>query len=33
MTDDIQNLLPDMERLDALMPQMLALMPRHDRRP
>ena len=27
MTDDIQNLLPDLDRLDALMPQMLALMP------
>ena len=27
MTDDIQNLLPDMEQLDQLMPQMVALMP------
>ena len=31
MTDDIQELLPDMERLDTLMPQMVALMPEHDR--
>ena len=31
MTDDIQNLMPDMERLDTLMPQMVALMPQHDR--
>ncbi|MFO7162979.1 MAG: RND family transporter [Mycolicibacterium hassiacum] len=27
MTDNIQDLLPEMEKLDALMPQMLALMP------
>jgi putative drug exporter of the RND superfamily len=27
MTDDIQELLPDLERLDTLMPQMVALMP------
>jgi RND superfamily putative drug exporter len=27
MTDDIQQLMPDMERLDTLMPQMVALMP------
>ena len=27
MTDAIQSLLPDMDRLDALLPQMLALMP------
>jgi putative drug exporter of the RND superfamily len=27
MTDDIQQLMPDMERLDSLMPQMVALMP------
>ncbi|MEZ0054400.1 RND superfamily putative drug exporter [Mycobacterium sp. MAA66] len=27
MTDDIQNLMPDMLRLDKLMPQMVALMP------
>ena len=31
MTDDIQNLMPDMLKLDKLMPQMVALMPRHDR--
>ena len=28
MTDDIQELMPLMERLDTLMPQMVALMPR-----
>ncbi|CAJ1581579.1 MMPL family transporter [[Mycobacterium] wendilense] len=27
MTDNIQDLMPDMERLDELMPQMVALMP------
>ena len=27
MTDDIQELLPDMERLDQLMPQLVTLMP------
>lgn len=27
MTDDIQNLMPDMDRLDTLMPQMLTIMP------
>ncbi|WP_199178217.1 RND family transporter [Mycobacterium hubeiense] len=27
MTDQIQDLVPDLERLDALMPQLLALMP------
>jgi putative drug exporter of the RND superfamily len=27
MTDDIQQLIPEMERLDALMPQMVAMMP------
>ncbi len=26
MTDDIQSLLPDMHKLDALMPQMAAMM-------
>src|SRR5258708_31877543 len=26
-TDDVQALLPDLERLDSLMPQLLALMP------
>ena len=26
-TDDIQALLPDLERLDALMPQLMELMP------
>ena len=31
MTDDIQSLVPDLERLDALMPQLVALMPRDDR--
>ena len=31
MTDDIQELMPEMERLDTLMPQMVALMPRDDR--
>ena len=33
MTDDIQQLMPDMERLDSLMPQMVTMMPRDDRRP
>jgi RND superfamily putative drug exporter len=27
MTDDLQNLMPELERLDILMPQMVALMP------
>jgi putative drug exporter of the RND superfamily len=27
MTDDIQQLIPEMERLDSLMPQMVAMMP------
>ncbi len=27
MTDDIQAMMPDMERLDVLMPQMLTMMP------
>jgi len=27
MTDDFQNLLPDMDKLNALLPQMLALLP------
>jgi RND superfamily putative drug exporter len=27
MTDDIQQLVPEMERLDSLMPQMVAMMP------
>ncbi|HUH68037.1 MAG TPA: MMPL family transporter [Mycobacterium sp.] len=27
MTDDFQNLMPDMDRLDSLMPQMLTLLP------
>ena len=27
MTDDIQDLMPDMDRLDELMPQMLTIMP------
>src|SRR4029079_10977202 len=27
MTDDIKNLLPDMEKLDTLMPQMVAVIP------
>src|SRR5947199_6899717 len=27
MTDDIKNLLPDLERLDTLLPQLVAIMP------
>lgn len=27
MSDDLQDIIPDMERLDALMPQMVAIMP------
>ncbi|WP_131810896.1 MMPL family transporter, partial [Mycobacterium intracellulare] len=27
MSDDLQDIIPDMERLDALMPQMVAVMP------
>ncbi|MGV0746532.1 MMPL family transporter, partial [Mycolicibacterium sp. XJ870] len=27
MTDDIQNMMPDMDRLDVLMPQMVTIMP------
>src|SRR5690606_35906513 len=27
MTDDFREILPDMKRLDSLMPQMVALMP------
>ena len=33
MTDDIQSLVPVMERLDTLMPQLVALMPDDDRQP
>ena len=32
MTDDIQSLLPIMDHLDTLMPQMVALMPGDDRK-
>ena len=31
MTDEFQSLLPDLKRLDSLMPQMIALMAPHDR--
>ena len=31
MTEDIQQLVPDLERLDTLMPQLVALLPRRSR--